>query len=137
MSDAVSGGCLCGRIRYEYAGEIGPASYCHCADCRRVTGSAFHIGIKLDESRFRILRGAPKPFTKLSDGGDPLTRHFCPNCGSPLFTSAPRHPGVVFIKAGSLDDPSVVKPAQQAWTRSAVPWARIDDDLPTFATDAS
>ena len=46
MDNVVSGGCLCGFIRYEYDGELGAANYCHCNDCRRTTGSAFNIGIR-------------------------------------------------------------------------------------------
>ncbi len=46
MTELVSGGCLCGYVRYEYDGEIGSANYCHCQDCRKTTGSAFNIGLK-------------------------------------------------------------------------------------------
>jgi hypothetical protein len=127
---AVTGGCLCGAIRYEYAGEVGPANYCHCADCRRVTGSAFNIGVRLAAASFRIVRGAVKGFTKKGESGDELTRHFCSDCGSPIFTSSPRHPEFVYVKAGSLDDPLLVEPAHQNWMTSAVPWRRIAHDLP-------
>lgn len=135
MSEVASGGCLCGGVRYTYDGEIGGAGICHCVDCRRITGSAFNISIRLDLSRFEVVRGEPKPFTKRADRGSELTRHFCPDCGSPLFTTSPAYADAVFVKAGSLDDPALVRPALQAWTRSAVPWARIDDDLPAYQTE--
>ena len=125
MAAVVTGGCLCGAVRYEYAAEVGPANYCHCADCRRATGSAFNIGVRVVAREFRIIKGQPKGFTKTGDSGNELTRHFCPECGSPLFTSSPRHPDFYFLKAGCLDDPSVVRATHQNWMASRVDWATI------------
>ena len=129
-SGVLTGGCLCGAVRYEYDGEIGPANYCHCADCRRCTGSAFNIGVRVAARQFRIVKGTPRGFTKTGDSGNALTRHFCPECGSPLYTSSPRHPEFFYLKAGCLDDPAVVHPTHQNWTRSRVPWAAIGPELP-------
>ncbi len=127
--DPVGGGCLCRRIRYEYRGEVGPAAYCHCEDCRRCTGGAFNVGVRLEAAGFRVLLGEPKAFTKTADSGHSLTRHFCTDCGSPIYTSSPRHPTFVYVKAGSLDDPTIVKPVYQSWTSSAVTWAFIPSGL--------
>jgi hypothetical protein len=133
MPSILSGRCLCGHVTYECAGSAGPANYCHCEDCRRCTGSAFNLGVRLRLADFRITSGHPKGFTKRGDSGRELTRHFCPECGSPLFTSAPKHPEYIYVKAGTLDDPSLVKPTHQNWTASAVPWSRIDSNLSSFA----
>ncbi len=133
MPSTLTGGCLCGAVRYEYDGEVGPANYCHCADCRRCTGSAFNIGVRVAAARLRIVRGRPRGFTKAGDSGHRLTRHFCAACGSPLFTSSPRHPDFYFLKAGCLDDPTVVRATHQSWTGSRVSWAAIDPELPGFA----
>jgi len=91
MSEEMAGGCLCGGVRYAYTGEVGPAAYCHCADCRRCTGSAFNISVRLEACGFTITAGTPKGFTKAGDSGQELTRHFCPDCGSPIFTSSAAH----------------------------------------------
>jgi len=133
MASSIFGRCLCGHVAYEYVGSIGPANYCHCEDCRRCTGSAFNIGVRLRLAEFRITSGNPKGFTKCGDSERELTRHFCPECGSPLFTSAPKHPDYVYVKAGTLDDPSVVQPTHQNWVVSAVPWSRIARGLRSFA----
>ncbi|MSP47831.1 MAG: GFA family protein [Alphaproteobacteria bacterium] len=132
MSPAITGGCLCGTIRYEYKSEVGPASYCHCTDCRKCTGSAFNVGVRVDAKLFRIVQGSPKEFNKAADSGNYLSRHFCSDCGSPLYTSSPRHPESLYVKAGSFDDPAVVRPAYQSWLSSKVPWAVIRADLPGF-----
>ncbi len=132
MRNAITGGCLCGRVRYEYAGEIGPANYCHCADCRHATGSAFNIGVRVEMAKFRLVSGVTRGFTKCGESGNELTRHFCADCGSPIYSSSPKHPEFIFVKAGSLDDPSLVEPSHQGWTSSMVPWAKIADDLPAY-----
>ena len=128
----VSGRCLCGNVRYEYDGEVGPASYCHCEDCRRCTGSAFVISVRFERAGFRVESGTVKGYTKRGESGNELTRHFCADCGSPLFTSAPKHPDHVYVKAGTLDDPSLVSPTHQSWVASSVAWSRIDPALTAF-----
>jgi hypothetical protein len=132
----VTGRCLCGHVTWRYDGEVGPASYCHCEDCRRCTGSAFNVGVRLQRADFHVTGGSPKGYTKRGDSGRELTRHFCPECGSPIFTSAPKHPDHVYVKAGTFDDPSLVRPERQAWVASAVAWRRIALDLPTFEKGA-
>ena len=137
MEDRLTGGCLCGAVRFEIAGEVGPAAYCHCTDCRRVTGSAFNVSVRLDKSRFRLVAGTPRGFTSTADSGHELSRHFCGDCGSPLYTTSPRRPDDIYLKAGVIDDSAVIRPAYQSWTRSAVPWAIIGPDLPGHEKDRS
>jgi len=132
VSTRVTGGCLCGNVRFAYTGALGTAAYCHCSDCRRCTGSAFNVSVAMEIKHFEIIHGSPRGYTKQGDSGNELTRHFCPDCGSPLFTSSPRHPDLVYIKGGALDDSTPVEPAYQSWTRSSVPWARIKAGLPSY-----
>jgi len=129
-SDLTTGGCLCGAVRFEYAACPGGAAYCHCSDCRRVTGSAFNVSLPMLLAHLRIVHGEAKRFAHTADSGNVLTRHFCAECGSPLYTSSPAHPDRVYVKAGALDDPDRVHPAYQSWLRSRVSWAHIPQDLP-------
>jgi hypothetical protein len=126
------GGCMCGSVRYEYDGKIGESSYCHCDDCKRATGGPFTVGVLSDLAKLRIVKGQVKGYTTKADSGLDITREFCPKCGSPLFTRGEKCPGLVFIKAGSLDRPELVKPSLQVWTERAVPWAYIDTNLPSY-----
>jgi hypothetical protein len=131
MTVTLTGGCLCGAVRYEYSGDIGPTGYCHCTDCRRCTGSAFNVGVCVATEEFRVVAGRLKGFTKKGDSGNELTRHFCIECGSPIYTSAPSAPATIFVKAGSVDNPALVRPDHQKWTASEVPWAFIERDMPS------
>jgi hypothetical protein len=132
MNKPLSGGCLCGHIRYEYDGEVGPSSYCHCDDCKKATGGPYTVGVLSKAVKLRILSGNVKGHTTVADSGKKITREFCPECGSPLFTRAEMLPDNVYIKAGSLDEPGVVEPSIQTWTKRAVQWAYPDKSLPGY-----
>jgi len=132
MEMILRGGCLCGSVRYECAGDPGQASYCHCDDCRKATGGPYTVGVLVRAKDLRIVSGEVKGYTSIADSGRKITREFCPNCGSPLFTRAQKCPDLVFLKAGCLDESQLVRPNCQTWTKRAVPWAYIDENLPCF-----
>lgn len=124
-------GCLCGAVTF-VCDSLGSAGYCHCEDCRRCTGSAFNVSVRCPTAEFRITSGDLGRFTKVGGSGFELTRSFCRSCGSPIFTSSPLDPSVIYIKAGALDDPDAVKPTLEAWVRSKVAWANISDGIASF-----
>jgi hypothetical protein len=132
MNAILRGGCLCGAVRYECTADPGNASYCHCDDCKRATGGPYTVGVLARAADLRILGGQVKGYTSIADSGRKITREFCPNCGSPLFTRAEKFSDSVFLKAGSLDEPQRIQPNCQIWTKRAVPWAYIDEKLPCF-----
>ncbi|MEN6428495.1 MAG: GFA family protein [Phycisphaerales bacterium] len=132
MEMTLHGGCLCGAVRYECTGDPTQASYCHCDDCHKATGGPYTVGVLVRAKDLRIVCGQVKGYTSIANSGRKITREFCPNCGSPLFTRAEKCPDLVFLKAGCLDESHLVKPNCQTWTKRAVPWAYIDASLPCF-----
>ncbi len=133
---AATGGCLCGAVRFAITAPIAAAAYCHCTDCRRVTGSAFNISVGVQLAAF-TLTGTPTGHTSRAESGAVLARHFCGACGSPLYTSSDSAPERIFVKAGALDDPDLIEPADQSWTRSQVARSVIPTDLPAHTRDRS
>ncbi len=128
----LTGGCMCGAVRYEWRGTGVSASYCHCTDCRKATGGPYTVGVGVAAAGLTIRSGKTKGYTKIADSGRRITREFCPECGSPLFTRGEVLPDLVWIKAGSLDEPGRIQPTHQVWTKMAVPWAYLDKDLPGY-----
>lgn len=124
----ISGGCLCGRIRYRSEAAVKFVSLCHCRDCQRFTGSAFAAVIALPKAGLAV-DGAMKGFVKRGDSGKTIERFFCPACGTSLMDEAEVVPGLVMIQAGTLDDASWVKPTSQIFCASAQPWLRFDPAL--------
>ena len=123
-----TGACLCGTISYriDVSDEV-VAVHCHCDDCRRATGSAFATVLGVPEGDFHLLVGYPKGYRVTGASGGAVERQFCVDCGSPLFTIAALSPGVVFVKAGSLDDASWLHPALACWTDRAQAWGNVSE----------
>ncbi len=124
------GGCLCGQIRYQFEAAPVAAVHCHCVDCQKATGSGFAtvFGLAVEDVSLADADGL-QSFTVTADSGQTVTREFCGQCGSPLFTRAQNNPGFLWIKAGSLDDSSWLVPTDSCWTGSAQNWAPADSSL--------
>ena len=138
MSDAnVQGGCLCGRIRYEFNRRLVlSAAHCHCTDCQRATGSGKATIIFLPTEALKIT-STYQTYTVVGSDGSRVTRGFCSRCGCPVISYTEEDPGTRFIKAGSLDEPSWVVAESSFWTASAHSWSPIDPSLPSFAGNPS
>jgi hypothetical protein len=139
MSDSTkryTGGCLCGALRYEAAGEPLYAGHCYCVDCQKASGSGFvpYMGFARSAVRFT---GEPRQFRSKAAAGGDTVRNFCPVCGSLVFGGELGKDDSLNIYAGSLDDPSSFHPKTAIFARSRPPWAvipqglRVYDGLPT------
>lgn len=120
-SDKAHGRCMCGDVQYTLAGEPLLTALCHCRQCQRQTGSAFSIVAMVPEDQFE-LTGETRVFTDKGDSGRPVERHFCGNCGSPILSRIEPMPGMVLIKAGTLDDCAGLKPTIEVFCQSALPF---------------
>jgi hypothetical protein len=128
---AIVGGCLCGAVRYECGEEAG-GGHCHCNDCRRSSGTGHCSHMIVPEHAFSVT-GEVTRFDKRADSGNMITRAFCSTCGSPIFSTNAGMPGIVFVRASSLDDQEVFKPQMVVYTNRAASWDVMDRSLPRFA----
>jgi hypothetical protein len=76
------------------------------------------------------VNGELREYHRVADSGNPMLRRFCPQCGTHLFTSTTARPHLTFVRAGTLDDPELARPAMTIWTSSAPSWACFDEHLP-------
>jgi hypothetical protein len=130
---AISGGCLCGKVRYSANTTPVFVGLCHCHDCQKFTGSAFATVIGVPKSAVTIT-GELKSFRKLGDSGKSIARLFCPECGAPIVDEAEAAPAIVMLAAGTLDDASWLRPTSQIYCASAQPWAQLGGDMQRFET---
>jgi hypothetical protein len=127
----LEGGCYCGKVRYVAEGEPMRKGQCHCRECQFITGGAPNMFVVMPSSGFAYTKGAPKQFTR-SDLENPVTREFCPDCGTHLATRPPGRP-VIVVKVGTLDDPKLYGGPQMAiFTIDKQPFHQIPDGLPAF-----
>jgi len=130
MSDVVvTGGCLCGAVRYEVTGPFRRAGHCHCSRCRKHSGAGAltqgrvarrHFALLSGEARIRVFRPAPGAAVKA----------FCADCGSSLFGGTWPDGPEVSIRFGSLDGDPGIRPQCRTFVESKAVWDRITDDLP-------
>ena len=127
----ITGGCLCGRVRYESKAAPIIARLCWCRVCQYIaTGNAAVSACFLTE-HFTV-SGEAKDYESVADSGNRMHRRFCPECGVHLFSEAESRPHLIFVRVGTLDDPGIIAPSATIWTASAPGWACIDAALPTF-----
>ncbi|CAB3764534.1 GFA family protein [Paraburkholderia solisilvae] len=115
------GGCLCGAVRYVVKGEPQMVGLCHCTHCQKQSGSVFSFNVFYKEDDYEQ-HGDTKFYLDTGDSGKPSRRHFCGECGSPIFTTDPGLPGVVIVKAGTLDSMEGLHPQAEIYTDRAAQW---------------
>lgn len=128
----ITGGCLCGKVRYSAGVDPTFTAVCHCRNCRKASGSAFSIVVGVPPASLSV-QGELKTFGDKGDSGKAILRRFCPDCGSAVLDEAEVMPGVVMVQVGTLDDPGWVKPTMQIYCDSAQPWVQLGGEIQRFA----
>lgn len=124
----LTGKCLCEKVTYEIAGELGPIYNCHCSKCRRWHGSAFRTRATVPSERFRWLSGKDK--LSQYHSSDDTVKWFCSVCGSNLVSTYDDRPEVMGIPLGGLEQDPGNRPEAHIFVASKSPWHDISDDLP-------
>ena len=127
----LEGGCYCKDVRYVAEGEPMMKAQCHCRECQYITGGAPNVIVAMPPGGFKYTKGTAKQFSR-SDLERPVTREFCPNCGTHLLTRAPGFPAII-LKVGTLDDPKLAGDPQMAiFTIDQQSFHRIPEGIATF-----
>jgi hypothetical protein len=119
----IDGRCHCGYISYE--AEIDPEKVviCHCTDCQTLSGSAFRTVALTRENAFRLLSGVPKIYVKTGESGTKRVQSFCPECGTPIYSSTIGDgPKVYGVRVGTSRQRDQLVPKTQLWCRSSQRW---------------
>src|SRR5262245_18446094 len=127
----ITGGCLCGALRYEAEGEPLVAGYCYCVDCRKASGSGFipFMGFAATALRFS---GQTLQYRSKARRGGEAVRNSCPICGGLVFGGIVGVDDSHTIYAGSLDDPSSFRPTIAIFTRDRSAWAPLPSGLTIY-----
>ena len=115
-----SGNCLCGSISLKFKSDPKFFLLCHCTDCQKATGSAVASIVGVTENDFEI-NGETGSYE--CEAG--VTRSFCKNCGSQIFSTTNSAPGLILIKTGVLDEQPDSEPTMVCWTDSKPDWLEI------------
>ncbi len=122
----LTGGCLCGAVRYRISVAPVEAQYCHCRMCRLAHGAPVVAWLTVPVAGFELTAGAPTGFRSSAKA----CRHFCGACGTPLTWRKAERPRHIDVSIGSLDEPQRAPPILHVWTDSQIAWFDTADDLP-------
>ena len=128
----MTGGCLCGGVRFEVTEPLVSASYCHCTRCQRRTGTAASAQARVAPGSLRVTSG--EELIRAYDPGDGgFLKLFCSQCGSALWSRSPEDPEVMSVRLGILDSDPGIRPSYRQFVAYAAPWEPIPDDgLPRY-----
>jgi hypothetical protein len=107
-----TGGCLCGAVRLVASGEPWRVGICHCLDCRKHHGALFHASAVFPQAAVAIE----------GETGAYAGRHFCPRCGSSVFS---RTGDEVEVNLGALDAVDQLEPTYELWTLRRESWLPV------------
>lgn len=127
-SEVLTGRCLCGQVRYEVHGGLGPFFFCHCKTCQRAQGGAFACSATVSARHFTLVTGSENVAEYESSPGK--KRCFCRNCGSPLWSRRKDDAGTLRVRLGLLDEDPGQRPRGHIFVEDRAPWFEISDDLP-------
>ncbi|CAN5219594.1 GFA family protein [soil metagenome] len=126
----IRGSCACGSIAYEYRGEPGTITVCHCSDCRKAQGSSSVIALPIDAGQLEWI-GKKELITEY-ESSPGKKRAFCRQCGSPLYSRRDDAPDVLRLRIGTIDNPGDLEPAAHIFVANLPAWAKLDDEWPRY-----
>jgi hypothetical protein len=128
----LTGGCLCGAVRFEVAQPLVSAGYCHCTRCQRRTGSAASVSALVAPGSLHVIAG--EGLIGSYDPPDGFSKAFCSACGGALWARHPTDPEIVSVRLGAFDADPEVRPSYRQFVAYAAPWEPIPDDgLPRYS----
>ncbi|QNQ11022.1 GFA family protein [Sphingomonas alpina] len=128
----VEGGCHCGAVRYVLAVDAAPAIYCcHCLNCQSWAGSAFTQSALLPDGAISVT-GPVIEYRFINPSGHESHQRLCGTCHTRIFNTNSARPGLVVLRAGTLDESDRLSPRLHMWVRRKQPWVVIAEDIPTF-----
>jgi hypothetical protein len=126
----ITGSCLCGAVRFQITGKIGPVGYCHCGQCRKASGTAFAANADVRRDEMTFDSGLDDVREYESSRGN--FRAFCWRCGSPVYSRTSANADRLRVRLGLLDDDPGRRGLVHCWVSSKAPWYEIADQLPQF-----
>lgn len=121
--------CSCGQLSITLKGDPFRVQCCNCRKCQKTTGSAFSTASYWDSENVVLISGEHTAYTRVSESGRKVTRHFCPNCGGTMFWYPEILPGKLGVPVGCFDDREFPRPMAASWCQSKFSWFNFASDI--------
>ena len=117
----IDGACYCGAVTFSAEVEPSRVMVCHCTDCQVLSGAPFRAVVAAPFESL-VSKGQTTSYIKVAQSGNRRAQVFCPECGTPLWATAPENPTSVIIRLGCVKQREQFSPTAQIWQHSALPW---------------
>ncbi|EHR72279.1 hypothetical protein BurJ1DRAFT_3471 [Burkholderiales bacterium JOSHI_001] len=132
----IHGACRCGAVRYTLALDALPRTYaCHCRDCQTWSGSAFSLQFILPEAALSV-SGPLAVYELTTPSGSQSIQRMCPICHTRIYNSNSARPGMLVVRAGTLDRSDELEAVAHIWVKRKQPWLRLPEDVPAWGEAA-
>ena len=128
----ISGGCLCGAVRFTINEKPIVTRACWCKLCQTLASGNATINLAFQKNAV-VITGELNDYRSIADDGNKMHRKFCPTCGVHMFSEAEERPNIIVVRAGTLDDTEHVKIEGIIWTSTTPSWAHLDPDIEHFS----
>jgi hypothetical protein len=122
----LTGGCLCGGVRFEVTRPPLRAGYCHCTRCQRRTGSGCSVQARIEPGSLRVTAG--EDLIRAYEPPEGFLKFFCSACGSALWSQDPSDSEVKSVRLGAFDGDPGIRPSYHQFVAYAAPWEVLPDD---------
>ena len=129
----IDGGCHCGNITFVAEADPGHVTLCHCTDCQALSGASYRVVVRVPKDKIEWHGGKAKTYVKTAESGTKRVQAFCPECGTPIYSTSVGEPQVFGLRIGTIRQRAELRPAKQIWCRSALGWAMDLRDVPQVA----
>ena len=123
----ITGGCVCGGTRYTLRSRPLAVVDCHCIDCQKSAGAPYVVWGTMPRKDLVVTKGEPRKIAYAN-----RIRSFAACCGTHLFFEDSEDSDTIDVTIASLDDPAPFAPQKAIWLEDKLPWAVIDESLPSF-----
>jgi len=117
----VKGSCHCGAVSFTAEADPSRTMVCHCTDCQVLSGAPYRAVVAVAYDSL-VVDGKTKSYVKVAQSGNRRAQVFCPECGTPLWATAPENPTSVILRLGCVEQRNSFKPTVQIWEHSALSW---------------
>ncbi len=129
----IDGGCHCGNITFVAETDPGDVTLCHCTDCQTLSGTPYRVVVRVPKDKIEWRGGKAKTYIKTAESGTRRVQAFCPECGTPIYSTSVGEPQVFGLRIGTIRQRAELRPAKQIWCRSALGWVMNLGDVPQVA----
>lgn len=129
--NSITGGCLCGAVKYTVNSKPLVTRECWCKFCQTIASGNATINLAFPLESITIV-GELQDYPNIADDGNKMHRRFCPTCGVHLFSEAEERPSIIVVRAGTVDDAEQITVEGVIWTSEAPSWAHLNPNIVHF-----